>query len=53
MKQTFEFIFTGREVGSLGKFRKIKMQVIASSQKEAELKIYDKYEHVINLKLNP
>ena len=41
--------FTGRKVGSTGKFYRIRTKVKASSPNDAIKKLYDDYEHLSNI----
>ncbi len=43
---TFKLSFIGREKGAIGKRYQITKKVTAFNQNEAELKLYDNYEHI-------
>ncbi len=48
---TFEIVFTGRQVGSIGRTQLYRVEVIAADESAAHLKLYDKYEHITNAKV--
>lgn len=48
--KTYKLSFKGRKKGSIGIFYKIRATVIAESFAAAELKLYDNYEHISQLK---
>lgn len=43
--------FTGREVGAIGVFFHVNYTVEAKNEELAHLKIYDKYEHLTDVKI--
>lgn len=48
---TYNATFTGRTRGAIGKFYKITTTVVAKDVHHATVKLYEKYEHLANLKL--
>lgn len=50
---TFFASFIGRNVGAIGTFYRINTTVEASSSEEARLRLYDRFEHLTDLKLTP
>ena len=49
--KTYRAKFTGREVNAIGIFYHINTTVQGNDEKEAELNLYDKYEHISGLTL--
>lgn len=49
--KTYKAKFTGRTVGAIGIFYPIETTVKAENEKQAELKLYDEYEHIQHLVL--
>jgi hypothetical protein len=49
--KTYQAKFTGREVGAIGIFYKITATVEAENAEAARLKLYEKYEHLMDLTL--
>ena len=49
--KTYTAKFTGRKVGAIGIFYPITTTVQAENEEAARLKLYDKYEHIMGLKL--
>ena len=47
----YKAIFRGREAGAIGIFYSIYAEVEAENKKAAELKLYEKYEHITRLDL--
>jgi hypothetical protein len=50
-KQTFYTSFNGRELGAIGKTYFISTKVRAKNEEEAIKELYNKYEHITNLKI--
>jgi hypothetical protein len=50
-KQTFYFSFDGRQLGAIGKTHFISTKVRAENEQEAINQLYNKYEHITNLKI--
>lgn len=48
--KTFKLSFIGRKKGAIGVFFKIREKVIAENLEAAILKLYDKYEHITQIK---
>jgi hypothetical protein len=48
--QTFHLSFTARLVGAIGSFQSFTEMVKAESFEAAKLALYDKYEHISNIK---
>ena len=49
--QIYIFKFTARLVNSIGKMSNYTETIEADSKREAILKLYDKYEHILNLNI--
>lgn len=49
--KSFLFSFTGRERGAIGIMQKFEIIIVAESEKQARLKIYDSHEHIADLKI--
>lgn len=47
----YKATFTGREVNAIGIFYKIETITEGNTEDEARLKLYEKYEHIQELKL--
>lgn len=43
--------FIGRQLGAIGKFYRINICIIANNEEHAIKKLYEKYEHITDLKL--
>jgi hypothetical protein len=50
-KQTFYFSFNGRLLGAIGKTHFVTTKVIAENKEKAIIELYNKYEHITNLKI--
>ena len=50
--KTYKATFIGRLKSAIGITYKITDKVKAENEKEANLKLYDKYEHISNLKIS-
>lgn len=50
--KVYKFSFTGRQLGAIGICYKISHNVKSNSRKDAELKLYEKFDHITDLKLN-
>lgn len=49
--KVYKFSFTGRKLGAIGICYKISHSVKSNSRKDAELKIYEKFDHITELQL--
>lgn len=49
--KAYHAVFTGREVGAIGKFHKIDTVVGGENPKAARLNLYERFEHISGLKL--
>lgn len=49
--KTYQASFKGRLVGAIGIFEQFRDTVEAFNYEEARIKLYDKYEHITDLKL--
>lgn len=47
----YTFSFIGCEKGAIGAHYNIKATTIAENEEDAKLKLYDKYDHIIQCKL--
>jgi hypothetical protein len=47
--QTYIFKFYGRQLNAIGKMSKYTETITAPSKREAILKLYESYEHILNL----
>lgn len=47
--QTYIFKFYGRQINAIGKVSKYTETITAASKREAILKLYESYEHILNL----
>jgi len=47
--QTYIFKFYGRQINAIGKMSKYTETITATSKREAILKLYESYEHILNL----
>ena len=45
--------FFGRKLGAIGSFYAITTETHGANEEEAKLSLYDRYEHVLKLKLTP
>lgn len=50
---TYQASFTGRQVGAIGILYKINTTVSGKNKEAANLKLYDRYEHITGLTLTP
>jgi hypothetical protein len=50
-KQTFYFSFDGRQLGAIGKTHFVSTKVRAENKEKAIIELYNKYEHITNLKI--
>jgi len=49
--KTFKIMFNGRESGSIGRAYPIYEILDAENEENAILSLYDKYEHIINIRI--
>lgn len=52
MERTYKALFNGRSKGAIGSLHTIYTTVKAKNLEEARLKLYERYEHITNLKLS-
>ena len=50
--KTYRARFTGREVGAIGTFQRFETDVEARNKDEANLALYNRFEHISNLELS-